>query len=179
MCHIILSLNPNTLQTSKNKTYFILKKKKNAHSSVATSAGTHIHWHPDKQCIDLPYFVVPFQRCQGFPLLQLLRWQCMLQDLLRSQYRFHKPLTSWSPAKKNLGRSSQETVPARQWAHPTTKQAIVVMTNPSWTERSIYPFPSIPSCKISLALKGRVAAHGFLNKVCFNEGSIWSQSLSV
>ena len=44
------------------------------------------------------------------------------------------------------------------------------MTNPSWTERSVYPFPSILSCKIRLALKQSVAAHRFLNKICFNEG---------
>ena len=50
------------------------------------------------------------------------------------------------------------------------KPRIVVLTNPSWTERSVYPFPSIPSCKVPLALKRSVAAHGFLNKICFNEG---------
>ena len=44
------------------------------------------------------------------------------------------------------------------------------MTNPSWIERSVYQFPWIPSCKIPLALKRSVAAHGFLNKICFNEG---------
>ena len=45
------------------------------------------------------------------------------------------------------------------------------MTNPSWTERSVYPFPSITSYKIPLALKRSViAAHRFLNKICLNEG---------
>ena len=31
-------------------------------------------------------------------------------------------------------------------------------------------FPLIPSCKVPLALKRSVAAHGFLNKIYFNEG---------
>ena len=44
------------------------------------------------------------------------------------------------------------------------------MTNPSCTERSVDSFPSIPSCKVPLALKRSVAANGFLNKICFNEG---------
>ena len=48
------------------------------------------------------------------------------------------------------------------------------MTNPSWAARSVYPFPSIPSCKIALALKRSVAAHRFLNKICFNEGYLSS-----
>ena len=43
------------------------------------------------------------------------------------------------------------------------------MTNPSWTERSAYPFPSIHSCYIPLALKQNVAAIGSLT-VYFNEG---------
>ena len=70
---------------------------------ITTSSGTHVHWQPDKQYIDVPYFVVHFQRCQGFSLFQLLRLQGMLQDLFQSQYRFHKPLTSCSPTKRNIG----------------------------------------------------------------------------
>ena len=46
----------------------------------------------------------------------------------------------------------------------------MVLINPSWTERSVYSFPSIPCCKVPLALKRSVAAYRFLNKICFNEG---------
>ena len=123
-----------------------------------------------KQCIDVPYFVVPFQRCQGVSLTSAAALTMRGTRSSSSQYQFHKPLTSWSPAKRNLGRSGQESVPARQWAHTTTNQAIVITTNPSWTQRNVYPFPSIPSCKVPLALKRSVAAHRFLNKICFNEG---------
>ncbi|KAJ9583460.1 hypothetical protein L9F63_022202, partial [Diploptera punctata] len=35
---------------------------------------------------------------------------------------------------------------------------------------NVYPFPSIPSCNIPLALKQSVAAHWSRNKICFNKG---------
>ena len=44
------------------------------------------------------------------------------------------------------------------------------MANISWTEKSVYPLPSIPSCNIPLALNRSVPVHRFLNKICFNEG---------
>ena len=80
-----------------------------------------------KQCIDVPYFVVPFQRFQRFSLFQLLCWQCVLQDLIQSQYRFHKPLTSCSPTKRNLGRSGER---AGQAVGPLVP--IQRTPNPSW-----------------------------------------------
>ena len=93
-----------------------------------TSAGIHVHWHPNSAstCHTLSY---PSKDARRFPLLQLLRWQCMLQDLLQSQYRFHKPLTSCSPTKRNLGRSGQASEPARQWAPLIPIQRA---PNPSW-----------------------------------------------
>ena len=70
------------------------------------------------------------------------------------------------------------------WAPQINKQAIVVLTNPSWTERSVYPFPPVPSLTkyawtkviylVPLALKRSVAAHRFLNEICLNEGYLSS-----
>ena len=91
-----------------------------------------------KQCIEVPYFVVPFQRYQGFPLLQLLRWQCVLQDLLRCQYRFNKPLTSCSPTKRNLGRSGQASEPARQWAHSYVSNERRIHSENATLERTVF-----------------------------------------
>ena len=59
-------------------------------------------------------FSYPSKDARGFPYFS----SCVLQDLLQSQYRFHKPLTSCSPTKINLGSSGQANIPARQWAHP-------------------------------------------------------------
>ena len=109
-------------------------------------------------------------KMQGFPLFQQLRWQCMLQDLLQSQYRFHKPLTSWSLAKKKSRpvrsgeRASQAVGPPHNKPSDSSNDKSLL----DWKE--CYPFPSIPSCKIPLALKRSIAAHKFLNKICFNEG---------
>ena len=63
------------------------------------------------------------------------------------------------------------------WAPEVNKQSELVLTNPSWTERSVYQFPSIPSCKVPLALKRSVATHRFLNKICFNEGYLSSPKI--
>ena len=56
------------------------------------------------------------------------------------------------------------------WAPEINKPSDSSNDKPFWIERSVYPFPSIPSCKVPLALKRSIAAHGFLNKISFNEG---------
>ena len=137
---------------------------------ITTTAGKHVHCHPNSAstCHILSYS----PKIAGVSLtsaaaLTMCATRSSLESIPVSRtIDFMKPLKK----KKNLGRSGQETVPARQWAHPTSNQAIVVMTNPSWTERSLYPFPSIPSSKTPPALKRSAAAHRFLNKICYNEG---------
>ena len=166
---------PNLLHSKK-------KKKKNPHSSVELSEWIQI-FIPSQQvlehtsigiqtnsastCHTLPY---PSKDARGFPYFSCCADNACYKIFFRVNTGFINHWLHDAPQKRNLGRPGHESVPARQWAHPTTNQAIVITTNPSWTERSVYPFPSIPSCEIPLAMKRSVAAHGFLNKICFNEG---------